>query len=87
MTLLSCEECLVLLVLAPGTFSSIGISAGLGSVSPGTNYNVGVDINRADFKEDYAASPSPSSSWCSTSSGDILGLSIAIIRSFFMFLY
>jgi hypothetical protein len=40
--------------VAPGTFSCIGISAGTGSVSPGTNYNVAMDINRDDFKEDYA---------------------------------
>jgi len=41
--------------VASGTFSCVGISAGLGSIIPGSNYNVAVDINRADFKEDYAA--------------------------------
>jgi len=41
--------------VAPGTFSCIGISSGTGSISPGTNYNVSIDINRDDFKEDYAA--------------------------------
>ncbi len=40
--------------VAPGTFSCIGSSAGTGLLSPGTNYNVAVDINRDDFKEDYA---------------------------------
>jgi hypothetical protein len=37
-----------------GTFSCIGSSAGYGVISSGTNYNVAVDVNRADFKEDYA---------------------------------
>jgi len=40
--------------VAPGTFSCVGISAGTGSLSPGSNYNVAVDVNRDDFKEDYA---------------------------------
>jgi len=40
--------------VAPGTFSCVGISSGTGAISPGTNYNVAVDINREDFKEDYA---------------------------------
>jgi hypothetical protein len=40
--------------VSPGTFSCIGISAGFGITSPGTNYNVTLDINRGDFKEDYA---------------------------------
>jgi len=40
--------------VAPGTFSCIGISAGTGVTSPGTNYNVALDICREDFKQDYA---------------------------------
>jgi len=35
------------------SFSCIGISAGLGVCSPGSNYNVAVDVNRDDFKENY----------------------------------
>ena len=46
--------------VAPGTFSCIGISAGTGTTSPGTNYNVALDINREDFKEDYAKIVLPS---------------------------